>query len=223
MKKVIATLLSLILVALLVISFLMYKLITELDSQRNSQKDAKQEASKDVSDTISDIKESTNSVVSGNEESGQEGQKPTGGSGSSAIGTKATPKVTPTPVPTLSPSVVKLAGGSVSGKLCYPSEFLPAMKVYLQEVTKKTYLSLNTAQNSGTYMFKDVPAGTYIAFAWLPDGGMGGSYSQAVPCGLTVTCNDHSPIQVKVEAGKGVTGVDICDWYSEKDVPAMPK
>jgi len=59
-------------------------------------------------------------------------------------------------------------------------------------------------------------------YAWLDDGNLGGSYSQAVPCGLSVDCTDHSLIPVTVNAGQDVTGIDVCDWYGPPP-PAPPK
>src|SRR5262249_37559801 len=109
-------------------------------------------------------------------------------------------------------------GGRIKGTRCYPSEYLPPMTVYARDTkTGKTY---STYVEDKRYTL-NVPAGTYIVFAWTEKIPYisGGSYSQAVPCGLHVSCSDHSPIPVTVKPGKTVTGKDICDFYSEKDVP----
>ena len=47
--------------------------------------------------------------------------------------------------------------------------------------------------------------------------------SQAVPCGLSVTCTDHSLITVSVTAGATLTGIDPNDYYApDGTYPPMP-
>ena len=89
---------------------------------------------------------------------------------------------------------------------------IPAMTVYLQNTTNNQVTQVAIAVNQGTYNVQ-VPVGNYNAYAWLPDFSIGGSYSQAVPCGLSVSCSDHSLITFNVAASQNVTGIDICDWY----------
>jgi imidazolonepropionase-like amidohydrolase len=59
-----------------------------------------------------------------------------------------------------------------------------------------------------------VPAGTYRAYAWLPDLTQMGAYSA---CG-EAPCTDHSLLWVEVAEGESVAGVDLADWF----VPASP-
>lgn len=109
---------------------------------------------------------------------------------------------------------VEKIDGAVTGKLCYPSEVLPTMTIYLKDVDSDGVLTKNTQINEANYEFLDVPEGTYVAYAY-PQGQseLGGGYTQAVPCGLTVECTDHSLIEIPVAADETVSGVDICDWY----------
>jgi hypothetical protein len=112
--------------------------------------------------------------------------------------------------------------GTVTGTVCYPSEGIPAMTVYLENVTLGTHSEVPIAQNQSNWQAQ-VPEGTYVAYAWLPDYGYGGSYSQAVPCGLSVACSDHSLIEFAVTAGQETSGIDVCDWYGDPgDVPLPP-
>jgi hypothetical protein len=111
--------------------------------------------------------------------------------------------------------------GTVTGRVCYPSEGIPPMTAYFQDTATSAVTTLDIAQNQGTYSIDLLPA-TYIAYAWLPGFTIGGSYSQAVPCGLTVSCTDHTPIPITVAAGGTVDDVDICDWYSQDSVPLPP-
>ncbi len=208
MKKVIAVLLSLILVALLGVSFLIYRLMIELDKAR----EVKPTAEAQQVQVKEEPKESTASVeTKGNADPFASVESGKQGTDESLELSKKTPAVDLTKV------------GKVAGKICYPGEGIPALTVYLKNTVTNAVLNMDMPANSTSYSFTAVPAGNYVAFAWLDGGKLGGSYSKAVPCGLTVSCTDHSPIQVKVEGGKGVTGVDICDWYSPDSVPAKPK
>jgi len=112
--------------------------------------------------------------------------------------------------------------GTITGKLCYPSEYIPEMTIYARNV--KTGKTLSTHVKEGTAVYKvSVPPGRYFVFVWTRTektlGRIGGLYSRAVPCGLNVSCADHRPIPVEVEPGRTVTHIDPCDFYSQKSVP----
>jgi len=108
-------------------------------------------------------------------------------------------------------------GGVISGGLCYPSEYIPAMTIYARNVDTGETWSRHVPQDTLSYEIQ-VPAGNYWVFAWT-DEGVGGSYSEFVLCGLSVECADHTLVTVPVAAGQRVTGVDICDYYGEEAVP----
>jgi len=114
------------------------------------------------------------------------------------------------------------ATGTISGRVCYPREFIPAMTAYFQETSTNAVSALPIAENQGLYSI-DLPPGTYHAYVWRDGYALGGSYSQAVPCGLHVSCTDHSLIPVPLAAGAIATDVDLCDWYGDPgDVPLPP-
>jgi hypothetical protein len=102
--------------------------------------------------------------------------------------------------------------GTIEGHVCYPSEYIPEMTVYLHNLVTQTAVEVPIPLNGGNFS-QPVPPGEYVAYSWLPDFSGGGSYSQAVPCGLSVNCNDHSLIEFVVSPGATVSGVEICDWY----------
>jgi hypothetical protein len=88
--------------------------------------------------------------------------------------------------------------GTVTGKLSYPSEFIPPMRVALFSLTDGKVYYIDTAKDQATYSLA-VPAGTYnvvsypyegtpgtagIADSYTPKGGpFAGGYTQMVPCG----------------------------------------
>jgi len=114
-------------------------------------------------------------------------------------------------------------GGTIKGRLCYPTDYIiPDMTIYARNTKTGKIYSTYVQQNTHTFRL-DVPAGSYIVFVWTGTkktlNRTGGSYSHAVPCGLKVSCSDHSPIPVIVKSGKVVKDIDPCDFYSEKDVP----
>ena len=55
--------------------------------------------------------------------------------------------------------------GTVKGTVCYPSDYIPAMKVYLKNKETGKLFSLNIKENQKPFKFKKIPAGNYVAFA----------------------------------------------------------
>jgi len=125
----------------------------------------------------------------------------------------------PYPVSTETPGLPAM--GTAAGKICYPSEFIPAMTAYFTNITNGENTELQISENQSDYQIELVP-GRYIVFAY-PEVGNGGSYSRAVPCGLTVECTDHTTLAFVVRPGETTSGIDICDWYSPESVPPNPK
>lgn len=114
------------------------------------------------------------------------------------------------------------AFGQVEGSTCYPSSFIPEMTVYLQKDGTNEVVEVPIAQNQMAFS-AEVSPGNYAAYAWLPDFSLGGSYSEAVACGLSVDCTDHSLVVFEVLAGELTSGIAVCDWYGQSgDVPYPP-
>jgi uncharacterized protein YceK len=131
-----------------------------------------------------------------------------------------TPAATQTPSPTPSPTPVKSAA---TGKVCYlVGQAIPAMTAYFQNSATGAVAELTIATGQITYTATLTP-GTYIAYAWLPDFSFGGLYSNAVPCGLKASCDDHAARPFTVQAGKVTKGIDLCDWYTGPfEIPYPP-
>jgi hypothetical protein len=126
----------------------------------------------------------------------------------------------------VTPSPASLPG-TITGRLSYPSEFIPTLKVVALDVTNPSvYYFVNTEMNQSEYLLQ-VPPGTYYIISYVnrKDGTLGapGAYSQYVICGLQASCSDHSLTPVTVAAGQTVTGIDPADWYApEGTFPAIP-
>lgn len=115
--------------------------------------------------------------------------------------------------------------GSISGVLGYPSEGIPPMQVYAFNTEDMSeYYYVQTAANQQEFKIEDVPAGSYRVVAYLVDNPTSvGGYSEMVPCGLKVGCNDHTLIDVEVESGEAATDVEVRDWYApEGSFPVKP-
>jgi hypothetical protein len=146
------------------------------------------------------------------------------------------PVSTPNPQVTLTFTSEPL-NATITGKLSYPSEFLPPMRVVLFSVTNgKTYF-VDTAKGQGQFSL-NVPAGTYYLVSYpyegtagntgqvdsytLDGGPFAGGYTQMVPCGLASGCDDHTLLPITVIEGQTVTA-DPGDWYApEGTFPPMP-
>jgi hypothetical protein len=114
--------------------------------------------------------------------------------------------------------------GSISGNLSYPSEFIPPLRVVAFRVENGTwtqkYIYVDTNLNANTYQVDGLEPGFYWITAYtIPNSGgaspgLAGGYSQAVLCGLSVDCTDHSLVAVEVKPGIVTGGADPGDWYA---------
>jgi len=117
--------------------------------------------------------------------------------------------------------------GTISGKLGYPSEFIPTMRVVAFNLETNAYYYVDTETNQGTYQIENLPQGTYHVVAYVQDMGMDfpGAYTEFVVCGLTADCQDHQLVDVEVYAGQTTEGIDPIDFYvmpEETDWPEDP-
>ncbi len=115
------------------------------------------------------------------------------------------------------------ATGSISGALSYPSEGIPPLTVVAFQEGSEIWFAVDSEQNQTSYQIDDLPVGQYTVVAYVSDANYGGGYTQAVPCGLSADCSDHSLIVVEVSAGQITDAVDAGDWYAGEDAfPANP-
>ena len=111
----------------------------------------------------------------------------------------------------------------VNGVLCYPSEYIPKMTVYLMQTNSQKVYKLKTKENQRSFKFTNIPVGEYYCYSYTIDKiltdtrGIGhkasGGYTKAVPCGLTVDCKDHTLIKFKIDSNIGKDTINLCDFY----------
>lgn len=118
--------------------------------------------------------------------------------------------------------------GTIQGILGYPSEGIPAMRVYAIDVTNPARAYVIETPASPTllnFTMGGLTPGTYYVLGYYraPAGTVVGAYSVAVACGLSVTCTDHTLVPVTVTAGATTSGVQVRDYYAPLGTfPAEP-
>jgi len=103
---------------------------------------------------------------------------------------------------------IKVAGepghGTVTGKICYPSEFNPPMTLYFQPVGSGKIIQFSIPENQMKYSVL-LPNDTYYAYAWTPGYNLEGAY-----------VDDQGYLKpVVVRGGETISGIRICDWSVE--------
>jgi hypothetical protein len=91
--------------------------------------------------------------------------------------------------------------GTVTGLVCYPSEFNPRMTLYFENV--RTGEVFQFAQPQARNEYKVVlPNGRYYAYAWAPDFQLEGAYVNP----------DRTLKSFPVRGGQTTTDINLCDW-----------
>lgn len=125
--------------------------------------------------------------------------------------------VTTTPEPTATQAPTARPTGSLSGKLGYPSEAIPPLRIVAFNTLTGEYYWQNAVTNQSTYRFTELPAATYHVLSYLidePSKTFYAGYSNFVTCGMGANCADHNLVAVEVVAGQETTGIDPVDWYA---------
>lgn len=117
--------------------------------------------------------------------------------------------------------------GGISGRLGYPSSFIPPLRVVAFNLDTGEYFDVDTEVNQSHYEITGLPPGTYHVVAYVQEMGpdIAGGYSEFVLCGLSVDCQDHQLVDVIILAGQVVEDVDPVDFYmlpGEADWPEEP-
>jgi hypothetical protein len=122
-----------------------------------------------------------------------------------------------------------VATGAITGELAYPSDFIPAMKVFAvstSDSSKWYRVDTELSRTSLSYTLTNVPAGTYRVYAYTsnstPPNFAAGSYTEYVRCGMQPPCSDHTVIVITVTAGHTTEGVHLRDWYAPQGAYPPP-
>jgi hypothetical protein len=95
----------------------------------------------------------------------------------------------------------ELPHGTVTGNVCYPSEFNPPLILYFENASTNEIIQFSIPENHPTF---DVllPNGTYYAYAWAPGYNLEGAYVNP----------DRTMKKLTVKGGLTTSGITICDW-----------
>lgn len=123
------------------------------------------------------------------------------------------PEITETVEPTAAPNETS----EVSGRLCYPSEFIPAQELYFFRIADNQLFSAQSILNQTNYSIQLEP-GSYYAYAWIENYQLGGAFTEYVACGYGENCTDHTLKPLDLKPGQTVENIDICDWIYLPDM-----
>ncbi|MDQ2936930.1 MAG: hypothetical protein M3R67_05415 [Acidobacteriota bacterium] len=114
--------------------------------------------------------------------------------------------------------------GAITGTLNYPSDYVPAMRVYALATDGSRHYTTRTRANQSRFTISNMLPGKYYVVAYTDEApGLAGGWSKAVPCGLKNTCRDHALIPVSVTSGETTSGIKVADWYTRPGVfPSEP-
>jgi hypothetical protein len=91
--------------------------------------------------------------------------------------------------------------GTVTGSICYPSEFNPPMTLYFEKVGSNQAILLSIPEDHPTYNIV-LPAGKYYVWAWAPGYNLEGGYTHA----------NGTLKSFYVYPDETTSGIRICDW-----------
>jgi hypothetical protein len=95
----------------------------------------------------------------------------------------------------------ELPHGTVTGNICYPSEFNPPLTIYFERVSNGEVIQFAVPENHMNFSFL-LPNDTYYVRAWTPTYGLEGAYVNA----------DRTMKSFVVSGGQTTSGIGICDW-----------
>lgn len=94
-----------------------------------------------------------------------------------------------------------LPHGTVTGSLCYPSEFNPPMTLYFEKAGTVEKIGFSIVENQLTYSVL-IPNGTYYAYAWAAGYNLEGAYVDSSQLMKTFV----------VSGGQTTANINLCDW-----------
>lgn len=91
--------------------------------------------------------------------------------------------------------------GEVTGNICYPSEFNPAVTLYFESKGTNDVIQFSIPKNTPTYKVL-LPSGIYYAHAWAPKYDLEGAYVD----------ENFLMKSFVVNNGQLTANIDLCDW-----------
>jgi hypothetical protein len=139
-----------------------------------------------------------------------------------------TPLPTPSQTTTPSEAPTPSSQGTVTGKLCYPSDFLPPGEIVAKDIqNSKTYTQNYPGSTVGgvlTYSFV-LPVGTYpLKYQAHPDTNqpntfLTGYYDECAKTQSNAMCmadSNHTNLPVISTVNQETQNIDLCDFYASQ-------
>ena len=95
----------------------------------------------------------------------------------------------------------QLQHGTVTGTICYPGDFPPAMTLYFESANSSDAIQFYVPENSINFSFL-LPNGIYYARAVAPGVDLEGAYINP----------DRTMKTFVIKGGQTTSGIRICDW-----------
>ena len=117
--------------------------------------------------------------------------------------------------PSFAPSRLEttVGDGIISGRVVPPPGGHPALRLFLENLATDVVIVVPLDDAQTDYSVS-VPAGSYLAYAWLPSFVSLGGHTV---CGENPSCADSTLLPVSVASGETVEDVDITDWHVPED------
>jgi hypothetical protein len=104
--------------------------------------------------------------------------------------------------------------GTISGKLSYPSEQIPPLRIVAFDIYSNAYYSVDTVANQQTYSITNLFPGYYHVVAYERTNGLAGGYTEVVECFAPGCKDDHTLVVVYVTPNQTVSNINPGDWYA---------
>ena len=106
---------------------------------------------------------------------------------------------------------------SISGRLCYPSEYIPAGKIQAKNIQNQEIIDFPTQVNQTSYEIS-LAEGEYI-LRFLTDKQISGYYTNECPTGAEVTCEvePRTLKVIKITAKQVIKDISLCDFYYQTE------
>lgn len=98
--------------------------------------------------------------------------------------------------------VTELPHGTITGSLCYPSEFNPPMTLYFERIGTAETIQFSIPEAQNTYSVL-LPNGYYYVYAWAPNYNLEGAYANPTT---------NLMIPVFVSGGQTTKSINLCNW-----------
>lgn len=97
--------------------------------------------------------------------------------------------------------IQSLPHGTVTGNLCYPSEFNPPLILYFEKAGTQETIQFSIPENQNSFSVL-LPNGAYYAYAWAPVYNLEGAYVDQNRLMKTFV----------IRGGQTTSGINLCDW-----------